>query len=151
MFKSSTVTALVMLAIFATMTLMALGFPEKARTMPLMFGIPGTILAAIQVVMEFRKAPVTADAGQAAKARERRAEEFKLFGWLAIFFVGILSFGFIYAAPLLVFAFLRFGQGESWSMSIGGGIGAWLVLWGMFSQFLELYLFEGLLLPVLMG
>ena len=49
-------TALTMLIIFLSMTLIGLGFSEAARLMPLMIGIPGTILGLVQFIMEFRVA-----------------------------------------------------------------------------------------------
>lgn len=151
MFRSGTLTAAVMLAIFGSMTAMAFGFPEKARMMPLIFGIPGTVLALVQLVIELRKQPVALDPAAAAEEREKRGQEIRLFAWLGVFFVGILAFGFVVAAPILVFAFLRFGQGESWTVSLVGGAGAWVILWGLFGHVLELFLFEGHLLPLITG
>jgi hypothetical protein len=68
-----------------------------------------------------------------------------MFLWLALFLAGILAFGFLYATPVLVFAFLRFGERESWTVAAIGALGAWLILYGVFVQLLELFLFEGLL------
>ena len=107
--RSGTLTAFVMLVIFATMSLLALGFPDKARTMPLMVGIPGTLLALLQFVNELRKVPAMESEALAVESREKRRQELKLFAWLGIFFVGVMAFGFVWAAPVLVFAFLRFG------------------------------------------
>ena len=48
-------TALVMLLIFMSMSLMALGFTEKARLMPLLVGIPGILLGIVQLTGEIRQ------------------------------------------------------------------------------------------------
>jgi hypothetical protein len=73
-----------------------------------------------------------------------------MFFWLAAFFAGVMAFGFLYAAPVLVFAFMRFGQKESWPVALAGGVGTWVILYGIFTWMLELFLFEGLLLPMLL-
>ncbi len=75
-------TALVMFLVFATMTLLALGFPEKARLMPLLVGIPGTLLALFQLVVELR-APRT-DKDEGLGPAERR-----MLGWTLVFFAGL--------------------------------------------------------------
>ncbi len=142
-----------MLAIFAAMTLIALGFPAKARLMPLMIGVPATALALFQLVSELRdarrrEAPVPALAAQAAK--KGRAER-RMALWLVLFLAGVLGFGFLYAPPVLVFAFLYFGERERLAVALASGLGAWIVLYGVFTWLLELFLFEGFLPPLLFG
>lgn len=139
-------TSLAMFAVFAAMTLIALGFPDKARTMPLLVGVPGTLLALAQLVRDLRT--VERDAGESTVERHR---ERHMFAWLAIFLAGVLGFGFLVAAPVLVLAFLRIGQRESWTVSLAGGVAVWIVLYAVFTRMLGLFLFEGLLLPYLVG
>lgn len=143
-------TALVMLAIFVGMSAIALGFPEKARLMPLMVGVPGSILALIQAVLEIRavRAELPQEAG---KAVEERREERRMFLWMFLFFVGILCFGFVYAAPLLVFGFLYLGKDESLMTAVISAIGTWVVLFGVFEKWFEIQLFTGLLIEHLSG
>jgi hypothetical protein len=43
-----------MLAVFAGMTVIALGFPAKAQLMPLLIGVPGTAMALVQLIKEVR-------------------------------------------------------------------------------------------------
>jgi hypothetical protein len=62
-----------------------------------------------------------------------------------------MSFGFLIAAPVLVLAFLRFGEKEPWTTAILGGLGAWIVLYGVFTRLLELFLFEGFVTLLLTG
>jgi hypothetical protein len=152
-------TALAMLAIFAAATTMALGFPEKARLMPLMVGVPACVLALIQVFMEMRKAALELKARDHAESpgevkaeiRAERRAEVQMFFWMFMFFIGILAFGFVYAAPLLVLGFLRFGKAETWKTAIFGAAGTWLVLYGFFEQAFEIPLFEGLLIEWFFG
>jgi hypothetical protein len=53
-------------------------------------------------------------------------------------------FGFPYAGPLLVAAFLYFSGGEKWYVAVIAAIIAWSILYGVFERFLGLPLFEGL-------
>jgi Tripartite tricarboxylate transporter TctB family len=138
-------TAGVMLVIFAGMTVMALGFPAQAQLMPLLIGVPGTVMALVQLIKEVRapaEAPPAAEA--AIEARDEQTRERKMLLWLALFLAGVLAFGFLWATPVLIFAFLRFSERESWAVAAIGAIGAWLILWGVFVKLLELFLFEGL-------
>lgn len=147
-FSGRAATSLVMLAIFSAMTIIALGFPDKARMMPLLVGVPGTLLALAQLISDFRA--VDPDKQFAEGEVERRRERHML-GWIAAFLAGVLGFGFLIAAPLLVFAFLRFGQRESWTVAIVSGVGVWVILYAVFTRMLGLFLFEGLVLPLLIG
>ncbi len=138
-------TAVVMLAIFVTMSLMALGFPEKARLLPLMIGIPGSVLALVQVLRELRTTidkVVESDEEQ----RQARRNERHMFIWMLLFFFGFLGFGFVYAAPLLVFGFLRIGMKESLTIGVISAVATWAVLYGLFEQAFEIPLFDGLLI-----
>lgn len=141
---SRVLTSAVMLLVFAGMTGLAFTFPPQAQLMPLLIGIPACVMALVQLIRDLRPAVAAApDAGPLA--REERRREAKMFLWLAVFFTGVLASGFIWATPVLVLAFLRFGERESWQVAIIGAIGAWLILYGVFVQLLELFLFEGLL------
>jgi len=146
-------TTLVMLAIFAGMSVMAIGYPAKARFLPLLVGIPGTVMCLAQLLMDLRQTlqertgrAEVETGGPADLAREAR-----MFLWLGIFFVGIMAFGFLYAAPVVVAAYLRIAERESWMTSILGGVGAWAILYVVFMQVLELFLFEGLITPLVLG
>jgi hypothetical protein len=138
-------TAAVMFVIFAGMTVMALGFPAQAQLMPLLIGVPGTLMALVQLIKEVRApAEAPSDAEAALEAREEQRRERKMLLWLGLFLAGILAFGFLWATPVLMFAFLRFSERESWAIAAIGAIGAWLILYIVFVRLLELFLFEGL-------
>jgi hypothetical protein len=144
--RGAVLTAVLMLAIFVTMTLMALGFPQKARVMPLMAGVPGSILALIAVIQELRKGAASA----AAAPESRRAERWMLL-WMLAYCLGILAFGFLYAAPLLVWAFLVLGKRESLVTGAIGAVVTWGVLYGLFEQAFQIPLFDGLVAGWLIG
>ncbi|MDH3507357.1 MAG: hypothetical protein OEQ25_09490 [Gammaproteobacteria bacterium] len=134
-------TAVLMFGIFVTMTLMALGFPEKARLMPLLAGVPGSVLAFIAVLQEFRKVGVDNEPDESARGNERQ-----MLVWMMRYFLGILAFGFLYAGPVLVLAFLRFAKREPLAIAAAGAAGTWGVLYGLFELTFQIPLFDGLVL-----
>lgn len=142
-------TALVMLLIFLSMSLMALGFTEKARLMPLLIGIPGTILGIIELINEMRASARLAASGDTSN--DVTKAERAMFGWVISFFLAILCFGFMYAGPLLVFAFMLVGKKESLLVGVISAVGAWAVLFGFFEQTMEIPLFRGLIVEWLIS
>ena len=122
---------------------MALGFPEKAMLMPLMVGIPGSALGLYQLIVEWRQAAAQATTVVQQEARRR---ERSMLGWMLTFFAGILALGFLVAAPVLVFAFLRLGKSESMVVSGVSAAATWAVLFGLFETAFQIPLFGGLLL-----
>ena len=70
-FSGRAATSLVMLVIFAAMTVLALGYPEKARMMPLLVGLPGTMLALAQLIRDIRFPDMEAWSEEAASERRR--------------------------------------------------------------------------------
>ena len=144
-FNGRVATALVMLLIFLSMSLAALGFTEKARLMPLLVGVPGTILGIVQLISEIRQ--TTRGGNTDAVTDAERA----MLGWVVAFFAGILCFGFIYAAPLLVFAFMIAGKKESVPIGLISAFGTWAVLYLFFEKTMQIPLFQGLILEQLLG
>ena len=144
-------TTAAMLAIFAGMSAMALTYPEKARFLPLLISVPATLMCLAQLIFDVRSVLQDRSAEDSAATALEYPREIKMFFWLILFLLGIMSFGFLYAAPILVFAFLRFGEKEPWATAILGGLGAWIILYGVFTRLLELFLFEGILTRLLIG
>jgi hypothetical protein len=146
-FGGAAMTAAVVFVLFATMTVMALDFPPKARAMPLMVGIPGTSLALICLIKALRvRSRETSD-----WKTEKNRDERQMLVWTVLYFLGILGFGFLYAAPLLVFAFLRFAKREAALAAVVGAVGTWAVLYGLFEVGFQIPLFDGLVITWLLG
>jgi hypothetical protein len=142
-------TTFVMLVIFGGMSLIALQYPPKAQLLPLLVGIPATLMCLAQLVLDVRRTRQEARQALLAgaedeEARDERRKEIGMFAWTGLFLVGILAFGFEFAAPLLVFAFLWIGQRESLVTGIVGGVSVWLIMYVVFNRMLGLPLFEGL-------
>jgi hypothetical protein len=142
-------TALVILVIFLTMSLLALGFPEKARLMPLMVGVPGSLLGLVQLFLEVRSS--VRHSIDDANDADRNTAERSMFAWIFLFFVGILGFGFVYAAPVLVFSFLYIGKKESLPIALVSTVATWTVLYGLFEKGFQIPLFAGLIVERLVG
>lgn len=154
MSSGRTATTLVMLAIFSAMSLLALGFPEKAAFTPLLVGVPGIILCAAQLAIDLRAQANAAgpDSDEALAGRDddtMSRREWSMFLWLAIFTIAIVGLGFHVGGTLVVFLYVRFGEGEPWRNAVFAGVGTFLVIWLIFTKLLELPLFSGLLLPTL--
>jgi len=146
MLEGRIVTAGVMLAIFITAVGIALiYFPEGARMLPLVVGIPGIILAAIQFVNEFRQT----DPKQVSP--EVRAGEIRMVIWFGTFAATILALGFIYGSPLMIAAYLHLQAKEKWYTTVLGALLAWVILEFVFSRGIGIVLYEGMIPPMFMG
>jgi len=145
MVEGRKLTAGIMFAVFATMVGLALTYPEDARFLPLVIGVPGLVLSALQLAIEFRTKP-----GKEFTAEDRRAE-LKMTGWFVCFVVGIILFGFPYAGPIMVAIYLHFSWREKWYVSLGSAVFAWAILYGVFEYVLGLPLFEGLVVQWVLG
>ncbi len=152
--------SLVMLAIFVSMVLMATAYPPDARLLPFVIGIPGSVLALIQVGAEIADARRrAADAPQeAAPGAENPAEtasdvkqELVLLGTLVGLVAAILLLGFWVAIPLFLVLFLRFHERESWTLTLALTGGAWITLYVVFDQLLGILVFEGFLFGAVVG
>ncbi|MFQ6017744.1 MAG: tripartite tricarboxylate transporter TctB family protein [Kiloniellaceae bacterium] len=138
--------SLVMLAIFAGMVLVAAGYPPEARLLPFVIGIPGVVLCLVQLVSEILAAQKDRpEAEHSAGQRVSLRREVALIAWFVGLVLSILLFGFLVAAPLIVFAFLYFDQRESLRLSAAMALSGATVLYLVFEVLLELILFQGLL------
>jgi Tripartite tricarboxylate transporter TctB family len=145
MVEGRKVTAGIMFAIFAVMVGFAFTYEPDARFLPLVVGIPGLVLSALQLAIELRPG-----SGKDIAAEDPRAE-WKMYGWFVLFVAGIVTFGFPYAGPVLVASYLYVSWKEKWYVCLAAGLFAWAVLYGVFEQFLGLPLFEGLVYQFLYG
>jgi hypothetical protein len=145
-------TALVMLLIFASMSGLAFDFPQKGRLMPLMIGIPATLLALVQLILEIRSVvSASASINDDSSKKSVNSDEIHMFMWTFLFFIGILCFGFVYASPVLVFGYLYIGSKESILTSIVAAVSTWLVIYVTFEVWFQIPLFSGLILEWLIG
>lgn len=143
-------TTFVMLLIFGGMSLIALDYPAKARLLPLLVGVPASLMCLAQLVFDIRRERNERLAGaDVEEARLLRRKELGMFFWTGLFLVGILAFGFELAAPALVFAFMWIGQREWIVTALIGAVCVWLIMYVVFNQLLGLPLFEGLVIRMI--
>jgi hypothetical protein len=136
----------IMVVVFATAVGLALTYAPDARFLPLVIGIPGLLLSVVQLVKELRERrpePVVTS--------EEHRREGRMFLWFIGFVGGLVLFGFLYAGPALVAAYLYFSGRERWYVALAAAFFAWAVLYGIFEQFLGLPLFEGLIAQWIFG
>jgi small-conductance mechanosensitive channel len=146
MLEGRILTSAIMVAIFAIAVGLAFTYSSDARFLPLVIGIPGLVLSLVQFVKEWRERrppPVVTP--------EEHRREGKMFAWFIAFVGGLILFGFLYAGPLLVAAYLYFAGREKWYVALAAALFAWAVLYGIFERFLGLPLFEGLVLQWIFG
>jgi Tripartite tricarboxylate transporter TctB family len=126
----------------------------QARLYPWAIGFPMVVLAFIQVILDARgyKTKETTDATpmdfqftkeiDPATAKKRALI---MFGWLFGFLLVIKFLGFSIGIPLMVFSYLKFQSGESWTTSIVLTVIAFVAFWGLFVKLLTLPFPEGLI------
>lgn len=135
-------TSLVMSALFTVFVAQALFFRREAAIMPMLIGLPGLVLSFAQLIIDIRKAGA-AEEGPIFSERERM-----IMLWLTGFVLGVIAFGFVIGAPLLVAAYLLFPAGERLLPAVMGG---GLCLAGMYGleRLLNIPVFEGLVIQYL--
>lgn len=141
--SGNVVLGAVMLAVFAAGLAMAMGYPPESRVMPMFVGIAGAVLCLIQlwqgIAADRRAARPRGESDRAALRREMR-----MLAWYAGFLLGIVLFGFLVAAPVLVFGFLWIDQRERTLLAAVLAAGCPAVLYLVFELVLELSLYRGL-------
>lgn len=65
----------VMFAIFATMVYVSFGYPEGARFMPLVVGVPALLLCGLQLMLDLRAAPQGGEDAKDARTEMQIAED----------------------------------------------------------------------------
>ena len=145
MLEGRILVSAIMLVAFATAVGLAFTYAPEARFLPLVIGIPGLLFSVIQLIKELRERP------EPVVTSEEQRREGRMFAWFIAFVGGLVLFGFPYAGPALVAAYLYFSGGERWYVALAAAVFAWAVLYGVFELFLGLPLFEGLVFQWIFG
>lgn len=138
------VTSLVMVLIFTAFVLWAFTFRREAAVMPLLAGLPGLVLSLIQLITELRMRASHGDGPPLLQAGE-----LNIILWISGFTLGVVAFGFVAGAPLLLAAYLYFVAAERLPVAIMGGLSCLAVMAGL-ERLLHIPLFEGLVLYYLL-
>lgn len=166
-----------MLAVFSTMVVIALSYPEGARFMPLTIGVPGILLCLLQIGVDLRRNRAVADdkdeiAEAEAKAaklvghdvhfehaavidaphdeKEMVRREIVTWAYFLGFIAGVLLFGFWVSIPLFLLSFLRERAKASWRKAIGYTVVASTAFYFIFAKGLGVSLYTGWITGLLM-
>jgi len=130
--------------IFFAFCVMAAPLPAAARLLPLVIGIPGTLLAVAVVVQEARMGKTAA-----AKDIVRAPGEASAISWIATFWLGIMLRGFSAGAPLVTGLYLLIGLRYGVAKSLLAALLCFALTYGLFGVVFHTPLFEGLLARLL--
>ena len=130
------------LVIFASAALVAkVNYPAEAASMPLIIGGVGAALSLLQLVRELR-----ASRGAYEEQIDLR-KDLPIYLWVWAFVLAVVAFGFVIAAPIMLFAYLRWRSAESWWLCLLLPAAVLAILYGLFEKVLGVPLFEGLATP----
>lgn len=151
MTRFSTGVTVVMLLIFTTMVVISLGFPPNARFMPLVVGLPAIALCLLQLALDLRAArkprrraaalPQEGDGDELGA--DTRAAEVRSWLYFLGFLGGVLLFGFLAAAPVLIVLYLRHEANVRWSRALLAAAITTALLHLLFQEILGFRLFQG--------
>ena len=141
---STAVLCAVFLVIFASAAVVAkLNYPVEAASMPLIIGGIGAALSLLQLIVSLRE---SRDAAYEEQIDLRK--DLPIYLWVWAFVAAVVAFGFVIAAPLMLFAYLRWRSGESWWLCLLLSAAVLAILYGLFETVLGVPLFEGLVTPL---
>jgi hypothetical protein len=108
-------------------------------------GVPALLLAIYVVVRDATQVARSLNAEDARLVSEpeidpsvSRQRTIAIVAWMVGFFAAIWLFGFIAAAAVATFLYLKFGAGEKWPISLSLTAAAWLFFFGLFDYGLQL-------------
>jgi hypothetical protein len=143
-FTSTVALSLTFLVIFSSAAIVAqLNYPPEAASMPLIIGGVGAALSLLQLILELR-----ASRGDYEEEIDLR-KDVPIYLWVWSFVIAVVAFGFVLAAPVMLFAYLRFRSRESWWLSLLLPLAVLAMLYGVFQLALGVPLFEGLATPLI--
>ncbi len=125
-------------------------FPSSGL-FPAVVGVPGLVFSLGVFALEFfrtiRKTaayPATAEPG--AKLTLAQRKTIAIMAWLAGFFLAIWLLGFVPAAPVMTFVYLKTSGREKWWLSAVLAFASWLFFYGLFDYLIHLPFPPGVLL-----
>jgi hypothetical protein len=125
----------------AAVVVAKVNYPAEAASMPLIVGGCGAALSLLQLIRELR-----ASRG-AYEEQINLRKDVPIYLWVWAFVIAIVGFGFVIAAPVMLFAYLRLRSREPWWLCITLAAAVVGLLYGLFETALGVPLFEGLLTP----
>jgi len=151
--KAQITFSLFILFFFVLFLWMARDWPLQARLFPLAIGIPMLVIAAVRLGLDLKgtaaktsppESRVDFQFTQGMDIAQVTRRTITMFLWIWGGLLSVWLFGFAFTIPLLVFLYLKVQSGESWLLSMGLAVSAWLILWGLFDKLLHLPFPRGL-------
>ena len=143
-FTSTVALSLTFLLIFSSAVIVAkLNYPPTAAAMPLLVGGCGAALSLLQLITELRASR------RATEDQIDLRKDIPIYLWVWSFVIAIVAFGFVMAAPVMLFIYLRFRSRESWWLSLLLSAAVLALLYGVFQIVLGVPLFDGLVTPLI--
>lgn len=138
--KGRIMTSLMMLVIFTAFVIQSFSFHAEARTMPLIVGIPGTLLCVCQLLIELRSRQAEGDSGVFFLPGE-----LPVIIWLLATVVALVIFGFSLGSPPMVAVYLFFIARERAVVALTSAAFSFIFLYVFFQRIMNAQLFEGLM------
>jgi hypothetical protein len=143
-FTSTIALSLTFLVIFVSAVVVAkLNYPPEAASMPLIVGGCGAALSLLQLIVELH-----ASRGAYEEQIDLK-RDIPIYLWVWSFVIAVTAFGFVLAAPVMLFAYLKFRSRESWWLSLLLSLAVLGLLYGVFQTALGVPLFDGLVTPLI--
>jgi hypothetical protein len=131
----------VLFAVFAGVTLRATGYPAPARTLPILIGVAGCVLSAVELARSWRRSAPAAPA-----VPTPWWPDVVMFAWFAGAVVLVAALGVLGGGGLFVGAFLAFHGRMQARHAVAAAVVMSLVLYLLLGRVLGLYLHPGFLL-----
>jgi len=148
MTRGSLLFALALFVVSIVLFVSTLAYPFKAKLFPLIALIAALLLLTVEIIQELLRHKK----GVKRKEKGERldSKHIVIWVWIAATAVILWVFGFMGTVILLPFLYLRF-QRESWFLSISLSLGCGIFFYVLFSVFLKMPLYPGMILPRLLG
>jgi TctA family transporter len=130
------------LAAFAGYVGVALHYPGPARLMPLVVGLPGLALAAVQTALGLRGRLSVRDG--TVPAPGGAWQDLGTLAWAALLVGLTLGFGFAVSIPLFLTLFLRIRARERWPLTLALAGAGWAFVYLVFVTGMKVFLFQGM-------
>ncbi|HEY4444817.1 MAG TPA: tripartite tricarboxylate transporter TctB family protein [Steroidobacteraceae bacterium] len=151
-FTSTVALSLTFLVIFVSAVVVAkVNYPAEAASMPLIIGGFGAALSlqgGFGAALSLLQLIVELHASRGAYEEQIDLKrDIPIYLWVWSFVIAVTAFGFVLAAPVMLFVYLRFRSRESWWLSALLSLAVLGLLYGVFQTALGVPLFEGLATP----
>jgi hypothetical protein len=151
MTKTRPLVALGFLVFLAGALYISFSFPKDAKVLPLLFLIPGVLLAGWNLVLELRPHADAADQDKESTEAGNKGLFYLIF--LAALALPLLSwlFGITIGLPLFMLIYLRWVSREKWGIVVFSTILSWVILYLGFEVLMRSNFERGVLFDLILS